>query len=208
MDRVSSAQVIAESPLPLELAGPPFSEIRERAAVPQRRGRPRAARPGRCGDHHAQGERHAEGDLGEVARRRRDRPGLLTHDPRPRVHGGPRAGHPALRAADPRHGDRRDGDSTGARSRARGHPGAEGAGRRPPGRGLHQLLPRHAAPGAALPLLLRPAAGGDRLPQHRRGDGGGDRADAALLRLHGREHPGRDPRHRPQPVGGRRSRSA
>ena len=27
MDRVSSAQVIAESPLPLELAGPPFSEI-------------------------------------------------------------------------------------------------------------------------------------------------------------------------------------
>ena len=28
MDRVSSAQVIAESPLPLELAGPPFSEIR------------------------------------------------------------------------------------------------------------------------------------------------------------------------------------
>jgi putative amino-acid transport system substrate-binding protein len=28
MDRVSSAQVIAESPLPLQLAGPPFSEIR------------------------------------------------------------------------------------------------------------------------------------------------------------------------------------
>jgi putative amino-acid transport system substrate-binding protein len=28
MDRVSSAQVIAESPLPLALAGPPFSEIR------------------------------------------------------------------------------------------------------------------------------------------------------------------------------------
>jgi putative amino-acid transport system substrate-binding protein len=28
MDRVSSAQVIAESPLPLELAGQPFSEIR------------------------------------------------------------------------------------------------------------------------------------------------------------------------------------
>ena len=28
MDRVSSAQVIQESPLPLELAGPPFSEIR------------------------------------------------------------------------------------------------------------------------------------------------------------------------------------
>jgi putative amino-acid transport system substrate-binding protein len=27
MDRVSSAQVIAESPLPLQLAGPPFSEI-------------------------------------------------------------------------------------------------------------------------------------------------------------------------------------
>ena len=28
MDRVSSGQVIAESPLPLQLAGPPFSEIR------------------------------------------------------------------------------------------------------------------------------------------------------------------------------------
>jgi putative amino-acid transport system substrate-binding protein len=28
MDRVSSAQVIAQSPLPLQLAGPPFSEIR------------------------------------------------------------------------------------------------------------------------------------------------------------------------------------
>lgn len=28
MDRVSTAQVIAESPLPLELAGAPFSEIR------------------------------------------------------------------------------------------------------------------------------------------------------------------------------------
>ena len=28
MDRVSSAQVIAQSPLPLELAGEPFSEIR------------------------------------------------------------------------------------------------------------------------------------------------------------------------------------
>ncbi len=28
MDRVSSARVIAESPLPLQLAGPPFSEIR------------------------------------------------------------------------------------------------------------------------------------------------------------------------------------
>jgi putative amino-acid transport system substrate-binding protein len=28
MDRVSSAQVIAQSPLPLALAGPPFSEIR------------------------------------------------------------------------------------------------------------------------------------------------------------------------------------
>ena len=28
MDRVSSAQVIAESPLPLQLAGQPFSEIR------------------------------------------------------------------------------------------------------------------------------------------------------------------------------------
>jgi putative S-methylcysteine transport system substrate-binding protein len=28
MDRVSTAQVIAESPLPLQLAGPPFSEIR------------------------------------------------------------------------------------------------------------------------------------------------------------------------------------
>ncbi len=28
MDRVSSAQVIAKSPLPLQLAGPPFSEIR------------------------------------------------------------------------------------------------------------------------------------------------------------------------------------
>ena len=28
MDRVSSAQVIAESPLPLQLAGEPFSEIR------------------------------------------------------------------------------------------------------------------------------------------------------------------------------------
>jgi putative amino-acid transport system substrate-binding protein len=35
MDRVSSAQVIAESPLPLQLAGPPFSEIRN--ALPFRK---------------------------------------------------------------------------------------------------------------------------------------------------------------------------
>jgi putative S-methylcysteine transport system substrate-binding protein len=35
MDRVSSAQLIQESPLPLELAGPPFSEIRN--ALPFRR---------------------------------------------------------------------------------------------------------------------------------------------------------------------------
>jgi len=35
MDRVSTAQVIAESPLPLQLAGPPFSEIRN--ALPFRK---------------------------------------------------------------------------------------------------------------------------------------------------------------------------
>ena len=44
------------------------------------------------------------------------------------------------------------------------------------------------------------------LPRDRRRNRRRRRPDAALLRLHGREHPRRDPRHRPQPVGGRRRR--
>ena len=208
MDRVSTAQVIAESPLPLALAGAPFSRDPERPAVPQRRGRPGAARPGRRRDHHAEGRTARSSAisqkwLGADVTVRPERwaldldymlglvPVIL-----------------ALRAADPRHGDRGDGDRAGARLGARGDPGAEGAGRRRLRRALHQLLPRHAAPGAALPLLLRPAAGLQRAHRDRRRHRRDHGADAAFLRLHGREHPRRDHRRRPQPVGGRRTRSA
>ena len=68
MDRVSSAQVIAESPLPLAARRSALLRDRERAALPQGRGRGGAARQGRRGDHQAQGERQAQGDLREVAR--------------------------------------------------------------------------------------------------------------------------------------------
>ena len=94
MDRVSTAQVIAESPLPLAARRPALLRDPERPAVPRRRGRPGAARPRRRRDHHAQGERHARRDLAEVARRRRDGPGPLSDGARPRLHAGPRPGHP------------------------------------------------------------------------------------------------------------------
>ena len=60
MDRVSSAQVIAELPLPLAARRPALLRDPERAALPQRRGRARPARPRRRGDHHAQGERQLQ----------------------------------------------------------------------------------------------------------------------------------------------------
>lgn len=65
MDRVSSAQVIAESPLPLALAGPPFSEIRN--ALPFRDDA--AGRALRDRLDAAIGTLKADGTLAEISRK-------------------------------------------------------------------------------------------------------------------------------------------
>ena len=82
MDRVSSAQVIAESPLPLALTGAPFSEIQN--ALPFRNDDEGRALRDRLdaaltemGADRDEGRWLAEGHFREMAGRRRDRAGGL-----------------------------------------------------------------------------------------------------------------------------------
>ena len=129
MDRVWTGQVIAESPLPLAARRPALLRNPERPAVPKRRRRPGVARPRRRRDHHAEGER----DAGAKSRRSGSAPTSrppLSDGARPRVHAGPRPGHPALRAADPRHGGVAMAIALVLSVGVRGRPSAEGAGGR------------------------------------------------------------------------------
>ena len=123
------AQVIAESPLPLALAGTPFSEIQN--ALPFRNDEAGRALRDRvdAAITTLKAERHAARNLAEVARRRRHGP-LSRCCARPRLHAGARA------RSSSRYVPLTLGMAIAAMalalvlaSAARGDPGAEGAGR-------------------------------------------------------------------------------